>query len=175
MSMITHEKASEVLEKIINSPKEVESVSDVSSTLDYWSNRWKIDLNTVYMKGVDGAPDWLEYEHKIWQLGESLRGVFKAKRWKNNAELLRAVSTILKNENFGKGRQTFALLLGEYGDEQYGQILGGLLSDVEVNGHCIKALNKAKIKGYNAPVEEVYNKSSGWIRSAAKKYLSVKG
>ena len=41
---------------------------------------WEENLKNIYMKGVDSAPDWKEYEHKIWTMGEQLRLLLKKER-----------------------------------------------------------------------------------------------
>jgi hypothetical protein len=126
----------------------------------------------VEMQGQLGAPDWTGYELRIWRLGESLRLFLKKKkRWRGHGPVLDAAAKILRDRRFGKGRQTFALLLGECDGATYSEALGHALMDPEVWGHAIKALTKAKIGGYTAEVAGVQAQETGWIRSAAKKYL----
>jgi hypothetical protein len=129
----------------------------------------------VSMQGVRGAPDWLTFETDLWRLSEELRHVFQRHRTiRGGNPLLDALARIAVDQRFGKGRQNIVLLLGEYGQNDYGHILGHLLTDPDVYGHAIKALTRAKIKGYADRVLNILqNEKNGWVRAAARKYLSL--
>lgn len=139
----------------------------ILTACEYWART----LTGVGMRGEMGAPDWKAYELKIWELGESLRQFLKRKQWRGQGALLDAAARVTMSHEFGKGRQTFVLLLGDYGNQEYGPSLGALLDDREVYGHVVKALRAAKIRGYAAPVQQVLSREQGWIRRAAKRYL----
>jgi len=64
-------------------------------------------------------------------------------------------------------------LLGDFGGKEYKKSLSKTINDPEVCGHTIKSLSKAKITGYEKDVEKVFANEKGWIKSAAKKYLSL--
>jgi hypothetical protein len=65
-------------------------------------------------------------------------------------------------------------MLGEFGRGEYASVLGGLLNDADVYGHAIKALNRSKVLGYENQVSAILKtEKHGWIRSAARKYLSL--
>lgn len=76
------------------------------------------------------------------------------------------------DRSLGKGRQSLIPLLADWGDGEFGETLGLLVADSEVRGHAIKALTKARIGGHREQVQKVAEETSGWIRQAAKKYLS---
>lgn len=153
--------------KKVNS-QEISSM--VLGLCEYWYKNQK----DIYMDGVDGAPDWKEYEHRIWSMGEQLRLFLKKRKdWRGKCEVLDAASTVLLNKQYGKGRQTFALLLGDFGGKEYEKSLSKTINDPEVCGHTIKSLSKTKITGYEKDVEKVFANGEGWIKSAAKKYLSI--
>lgn len=173
MKPISLEDSLRILAKIEGDSTKLKSPDELAMEVYALAEFWRTHFTSNYMDGVDGAPDWLEFEHRLWQLGETLRKVIKVKKWKGKNALLDTIAEILCDPKFGKGRQTFALLLGDFGGREYGQSLGAVLNDSEVNGHSIKALCKAKINGYRIPVQAVLDSSKGWVRTAAKKYLST--
>lgn len=127
----------------------------------------------VSMKGVRGAPDWLGYESAIWELSEQVRRFLrKHKKLRGKNPILDQVACLAANKKYGKGRQNLVLLLGEYGQDSYGQTLGALLDDDDVYGHAIKALVRANIPGYSEKVSQVLAiEKTSWIKASAKKYL----
>ncbi len=130
----------------------------------------------VSMHGVGGAPDWCGFETRTWELGELLRGYLKLRRdLRGKGPVLDSVASLSGRRELGKGRQSLVLLLGDYGGSAYAETLGALLSDPAVRGHVLKALVKAKIPGYRGAVEEIERSEQGWIRQAARKYLTTVG
>lgn len=84
-----------------------------------------------------------------------------------------ALAPLAENVSLGKGRQNIVLLLGEFGRGEYRAVLGKLLGDSDVYGHVIKALNRGRIEGYQKQIVEILESEKiGWIRDAARKYLS---
>jgi hypothetical protein len=160
------------IEKRIESQdRTLDDPAAVAAAIETLCLHWSDTMTSVEMPGQLGAPDWKGFELKIWRLGESLRLYLKRKRWRGKGPLLDVAARVLQDGRFGKGRQTFALLLGEFGGQEYGEPLGRVLEDKEVRGHAVKALTKAKIGGFAAEVAGVQAQESGWIRSAARKYL----
>jgi len=131
----------------------------------------------VSMEGVRGAPDWYVFETECWNLFEKIRSFLRQNRQlRGQNELLDVLASIAADRQFGKGRQNLVLMLAEFGKDSYASVIGKLLSDNEVLGHAIKALIRGKIQGYSSDVSEILNQTKiGWIRSAAKKYLSSVG
>lgn len=129
----------------------------------------------ISMNGVQGAPDWKGYETDLWRLSEELREFFRNNRkLRGKNAFLDAIVRIASDSRFGKGRQNFVLILGEFGKGEYGDVLGKLLSDVDVYGHALKGLIRGKTLGYERSVAAILEKEKlGWIRSAAKKYLGL--
>jgi len=128
----------------------------------------------ISMKGVAGAPDWKGYETGIWKLSEKVRALLKKRLdVRGKQPLLDVVAELAQTKRYGKGRQNLVLLLGEYGKEVYGDVLGRLLSDDEVYGHALKALQRARIGGFADRAREIAARErTGWIRTAARKYGS---
>jgi hypothetical protein len=161
-------KYSEEIEQSLQGHNDQEAVADVVRKL---AEESMATLKGIGMQGQMGAPDWTTGELKVWELGEDLRYLMKARKWRGRGPLLDLAAQIVQRPEFGKGRQTFALLLGDYGEGAYGPTLAAALDDPEVWGHAVKALRKAKIGGYEDRVEQVARKADGWVRRAAQKYL----
>src|ERR1700682_3056100 len=119
------EHATRILNRIEARDTSLDDQSAIAEAILLLAHAWVQSLTGVGMRGELGAPDWSAYELKIWELGESLRHFLKRKDWRGQGELLDGVARVLMSRNFGKGRQTFALLLGEYGNKEYGAVLGG--------------------------------------------------
>lgn len=132
---------------------------------------WRKNLIKVSMNGVMGAPDWLGYELKIWKMGEVLRHLYRFRRWKGKDVLLDQVANLIKNRDYGKGRQTLALLLGDFGGKYYSDDLIELLDDRDICGHVIKAIKKARIRGMSEKVRHIAENSGGWVKRAAQNYI----
>lgn len=170
------EAASGIEKRLQGQDLSLNDQAEVAEAVEFLCKQWLSSLPSVAMRGQLGAPDWKGFELHIWNLGESLRLFLKRKRlWRGRGPLLDAVAKLVSDSRFGKGRQSFALLLGDFGKREYGDVLGRALGDKEVWGHAIKALTKAKIPGFAAEVAGVQAQEKGWIRSAARKYLQSFG
>lgn len=103
----------------------------------------------VEVDAVGQGHAWHGYELALCRLSEGVRAFLRATpslRGKN--PLLDAVSGIVSDPRFGKGRQNFALILCEYGRGQYGPALSPLLADPDVRGHALKG--PSCVSGYPA-------------------------
>ena len=125
------------------------------------------------MKGVNGAPDWLGYEQAVWHASEELRSQLRRnKKLRGDSALFHMCSQIAADRRFGKGRQNIVAIIGDFGDATHVSLLGTLLGDPEVYGHVIKALAKSRVAGFTDQVAKILEQEkTGWIKSAAKKYL----
>jgi hypothetical protein len=152
-------------------------VAEVAAALRVLSEHYFEVKKNVSMRGVDGAPDWAGYEIALWKLSEDIRPWLKKRRdLRGKNTLYDAINEIVADPKFGKGRQDFILLLGDYGDKSYGTSIAGLLSDSDVCGHAIKALTKLGIGGLDDAVSAIMRDTKhGWVRTAAKKYLQKVG
>lgn len=139
--------------------------------------RLEISYPSIAMRGVAGAPDWLGFELKIWELGEQLRASVKkyASVKAHAAVIVEAATQILGEKRFGKGRQAFALLLGDIGNISCADALGTALFDTDVRGHALKSLLKLKIAGFEKEATQILQEDVGWVRSSAKRYLLQSG
>jgi len=127
----------------------------------------------VEMPGVRGGADWHGYEMRIWELSEAVRKYLKAKRIvRGRCGVLDAIADVVKEPRFGKGRQNFVLVLAAYGGLPYVSAIAGALDDPDLIGHAVKALVKLRAPGYSEQIKGILERSrTGWIRSAARKYL----
>ena len=154
---------------------EISSQEEVAHALGVLAASWLRTLTGVAMEGQLGAPDWRGYELRLWELGEVLRHLLKTKRWRGKGPLLDEVAGLLGQRAFGKGRQTLATVLGDFGGREYGKPLGEAAEDPAVWGHALKALTKARIGGQRARAERVAAEGEGWARRAAQRYLKELG
>lgn len=145
--------------------------ADLAEAILAMCDHWTSTMTGLGMKGELGAADWSASELQIWELGESLRPYLKRRQWRGQGPLLDSVARVAMTREFGKGRQTHVLLLGDFGNRDYGAVLGALVDDAEVCGHAIKALRSARIGGYANQVRDVLSREQGWIRKAARRYL----
>lgn len=148
------------------------SDGEAASIITAMCDQWSTALRHLSIKGVDGAPDWMGFERKIWELGESLRKCFiKRRDWRESTSLLEVIRSVARDPRFAKGRQSFVVLLGHFGGSGAASTLRELLNDKEVQGHALMALRLGKITDAVSEAREIAGKSTGWVRSEAKKYL----
>lgn len=173
MSM-TLEQAEMVIEQIGTCPlKEVDG-NAVADALPILAANLRETRKGLSMAGVDGAPDWLGFESALWKLSEKLRPLIASrKEWREGSAVLDALTSICVDRRNGKGRQNMVLMLGEFGGASTANVIGSLLNDSQVQGHAIKALIRLKDPTNRAVVEQLLPTLTGWMKSAAKKYLAI--
>lgn len=112
------------------------------------------------------------YVGLIWDMGEQVRQVLKAERRLRKSESLWAkIEKICVDPRYGRGRESFAMLLGRYGGPKRKPTLVALLDDPEICGHAIYALRLLGIKGAERQAEKLLDSPRAWIRTEARKYL----
>jgi hypothetical protein len=115
---------------------------------------------------------WYEYEHLIWGVGESFRQILKRnKSLRKEGELLEEFEKVVLNSAYGKGRQSFVMLLGQYGDHRQVKTLKQLLKDEEVQGHAIYSLRHIGTAEAQDDIRPFLESKTTWIRNEAKKYF----
>ncbi len=153
-------------EGFINNLNDEDLSNLINELCGYWFKHEKSG-NSMYSN-----PIWYSFEHKIWRLGEDLRLVLKKKKSLKKSTLIQnTIIEILKNDKYGKGRQTFALLIAELKCDLTKDDIKILLNDKDVYGHLIISLRKLKIKGFEEKMKIIINSEKGWIKAEAKKYL----
>jgi hypothetical protein len=134
---------------------------------------WEATEKGLVTPDLKEAPGWTGYEMKIFQLGRALDLVMrKMGVWRGKGDVLDACAAVLADARYGRGRQSFAAVLGEHGDSAYGTELVSALSDDVMAGYAIKALTAG---GYPAYVEEVrafHDNPRPWVRNAARAYVT---
>lgn len=161
------QEISDILETVKGASEPELVVDAIGSAIEGWFPA----LHEVSMIGTHGQPDWLQYEMRIWELGEKLRPELKKRKWSGNEALVKSVQAICQREELGKGRQTFVILLATIGSSEDGNALGKLIEQTEVRGHCIQALTKLGNFGFCAEVAKQVPELKGWEKTAAKRYL----
>jgi len=115
---------------------------------------------------------WYRYETLIWQLGEAFRHILKKrKEFRKDRNLFRAVENVCLDRTFGKGRECFVMLLGQYGDREVINTLLKLLDDSQVHGHAIYALRLLGASEAQDNIRPFLQSSKTWVRNEAKKYF----
>ncbi len=115
---------------------------------------------------------WFRYESLIWALGESFRQIMlRARLLRKRERIFANVREMCLDRGFGKGRESFTVLLGQYGGKEQVPTLVRLLDDPEVSGHAVHAL---RLLGASEPAERVrplLNSPKAWVRKEARKYF----
>jgi hypothetical protein len=119
-----------------------------------------------------GDITWYRYELVIWEIGEFLRQVLKRnKTLRKEGELFSAIEQAALDPVYGKGRESFVMLLGQYGSPDRVDTLKQLLKDQQVQGHAIFALRLLGAAEVQDDVRPFLQSSKTWIRNEAKKYF----
>ena len=134
----------------------------------------KLVPNLDPLEGFPEAPDWHQFEHDIWNNGETIRQLLKTNKYLlSDKMILERIVSICLNRNAKRGRQSFIMLLWNKHGRQFSNKLVEHLDDKCVDGHIIEGLNKMKIDGYVSLVQPFCNDKVNWIRKQAIKYVET--
>jgi hypothetical protein len=112
------------------------------------------------------------YEHKIWQLGEELRAIFKEnKKFNKKNDFLDEVLKIALNTNAKRGRQPFIMLLGCTACSIFAKLLITQINDKFVSGHIIQAIYKMKVPDFVEEIKPFCKAKVPWIQQIANQYV----
>ena len=118
------------------------------------------------------VPDWHDFEHNIWSIGEEIRLLFiRFPSLKKDKDLYNQLIMIAVNRKAKRGRQSFIDLFGRKFCNNYSKEIGSQIDDPFVSGQVILALRKMGANDFTAQVEPFLNSEYAWIKNAAKKYL----
>lgn len=161
--------------------REVGKLGDVEGV----DERWILDLLALVplmrreypkMVRLQIAGDTFEepqFKSIIWNTGEAIRRILKKKRsLRTKASIWRGVEEVCRNRFFGRGRESFVMLLGQYGGKDRALLLRELLSDEEVAGHALYALRLLGCPDALPEIERFLHAETTWIRNEAKKYVA---
>jgi hypothetical protein len=134
-----------------------------------WPKRFTVPFSFEY-RGIQIT--WYRYESLVWALGEQFRQALRRlKRLRRNERVFAAVRAVCLDRRFGKGRETFTMLLGHYGGPAQIPALIGLLKDPEVYGHALYALRLLGAAEAAAKVRPFLKSPKTWVRNEATKYF----
>jgi hypothetical protein len=156
----------------LNDEEFVKNLTDelLADLIINWCDEW-LEYKEVSMSGPNVKFVWYRFEYLIWTFGEDLRTILKNKKFNKSELIANAVIKILNDKRYGKGRETFALLVGNFKFQLNEKDVRVLLEDEDVYGHLINSLRKLKMRGFEDRMKQIINSEKGWIKSEAKKYL----
>lgn len=124
------------------------------------------------MRGPDGAPDWYEHEVAGWKLANWVRSYLRhEKRLRGRNKIMDVVAGYVADSRLGKGRQNFAMLLGDFAKGAYVEALVGQLEDEEVAAQIWSVLAKWRIAGFEEKARAHLDSADTRLRRNARKYL----
>jgi hypothetical protein len=149
----------------VTSSQLLELVDCVPSLVERYPEAYEV---TVLKDSYSGH----RFESLVWTLGESIRRILKRKKsLRRSTELWTHVESICSNPKFGKGRESFTMLLGQYGGRERVPVLLTLLEDIQVQGHALYALRLLGSTTARAKAEELLDSAKPLVRAEARKYL----
>ena len=135
-----------------------------------------IEKDLAPMDIAPGVPQWHDYEHQLWKIGEDIRQILNSHTpLRRDKELLDRFLSIALNRNAKRGRQSFIMLLWYKHCAEYAGLLAAQLDDRSVKGHIIEGLNKMKAGQFTDLVAPFTQDKTTWIRNQAKKYMQTYG
>jgi hypothetical protein len=125
------------------------------------------------MEGFPDLPQWHEFEHSLWSIGEQIRHAMNEQpRLRGNRNLYAKILAIVQDRNARRGRQSFVLLFAYRPCVAWASDLATLISDPDIDGQIISALYKMRASGYSTIVAPFLSSSITWIRKEARRYLA---
>jgi len=133
--------------------------------IERYSSRWELKIGKELFDGNRA-------ETLIWTLGESFRRILKRKKaLRSSTEFWSRIEAVGSDPRFGKGRESFTMLLGQYGGRGRVPTLLRLLDDPQVQGHALYSLRLLRAAEARARAEELLASPKAWVRAEARKYL----
>jgi hypothetical protein len=133
--------------------------------------RGRLTAFTV-VEGPGGPITWRQFEHVLWTLGEGFRQILKRQpKLRGHPTLFKHIAALCLDPSYRKGRESFTMLLGQYGGPLQARTLVSLLADAEVEGHALLALRTLKAPGGRETAKRLLVEGNTWKRTEAKKYL----
>jgi hypothetical protein len=137
--------------------------------VELWRERFT-DPFTFELRGEQIT--WLRYESLIWALGESFRRIMlRTRQLRRRERVFEAVRALCLDRRFGKGRESFTMLLGHYGGPGQIPALISLLDDPQVSGHAVYALRLLGASEAADKVRPFLDSPKAWVKQEARKYF----
>jgi hypothetical protein len=115
---------------------------------------------------------WRRYESLVWALGEAFRRVMlRIRQLRGGERVFDQVRSLCFDRRFGKGRESFTMLLGRYGGETQIPALIKLLADPEICGHAVYALRLLGATEAADSIRPFLDSPKTWVRKEAQKFL----
>ena len=94
------------------------------------------------------------------------------RKFRGRNAFMEAMAELASDRRFGKGRQSFVRIVGDFGGVSFGEMLKSLIADPDVDGQAVKAVTRIKLKGCDTLVKPLTEKPNPtWVRNVAKRYL----
>jgi hypothetical protein len=117
--------------------------------------------------------NWHRFESLIWDIGEKFRQILKRQKMlRMDRDLFSHLERVALDKQFCKGRDSFVMLLGQYGSHEVVGTLTKLLNDQEVQGHDVYALRLLGAPEVQESIRQFLQSRKTWIRNEAKKYFA---
>ena len=128
-----------------------------------------------YMKLAPNVHDWYDFEHELWNIGESIRQLIVANHKDLNSDQVDRVCRICVDIRAKRGRQSFVMLLGKKRYISWADKIADVLPDEDVDGHIISTLYKMGATQYVDQIKPYTTHQITWIRNEAKRYIQKYG
>ena len=123
-------------------------------------------------KTNNNAPQWHDFEMRIWKLGEEIRPLLaQHPKLRADKELTEMILEIALDSKAKRGRQSFIMLLGYKIYKALAPELIKQLNDKFVDGHVLSSIYKMQADGFVKEIKPFTKYPITWIRNYAKKYV----
>ena len=124
-----------------------------------------------YMELAPTVHDRYDFEHELWDLGETVRQLILSERKELNAEQADRICKICESIKAKRGRQSFVMLLGKKRFLTYADRMANILPDDDIDGHIIGTLYKMGASQYVELIKPYAEHRITWIKNEAKRYI----
>jgi hypothetical protein len=129
-------------------------------------------MDSLKTRSYKSSDSFTGCEYDLWILGEGIRQLLiKHKKLKKSQAIVKFVDEIISTSGYGKGRQSFVMLL-PYLKHINADIISELLHDDDVWGHVVDSVYKLRDWRF---IDDIIPLQTGaahaWQRKAAKRYV----
>lgn len=125
------------------------------------------------MPGSPDVPQWHDFEHSLWSIGEQIRQAMNAQpKLRADRQLYSELLALVRKRQAMRGRQSLVLLFAYRPCNAWARDLASLLPDPDIDGQVILALYKMRATGFSRVVAPFLSSSTAWIRKEARRYVA---
>jgi len=125
------------------------------------------------MDGFPDVPQWHDFEHSLWSLGEQIRHAINSQpKLRGDRQLYTEFLAIVRDRSAMRGRQSFVLLFAYRPCVAWAPDLASLLPDPDIDGQVILSLYKMRAPGFSTVVAPFLSSSTEWIRRESRRYMA---